>query len=172
LPDTRGIAQSAKAVAPADAFFVLNARKFTSDGDAVTLLGFAPVTLYFADRPRREVGHLGTRDFLALWDRGEHGFEAHPPVALLAFLDPLLGPEEAPPDDVAVVLRDPYVRGDALTYTVELLAGTLPAETGSCSLFIDARTRPPALRSVADLRGADHPVRTRRTETGRIRVGP
>ena len=36
-----------------------------------------------------------------------------------------------------VVLRDPHLEGHDLTYTVDVLEGTLPKRTGPCALFID-----------------------------------
>ena len=119
-----------------EAVFVQSAKKFSSGGDTVTLGGVSP-TLYFASRPTWEVGQLQTRDFVALWDHGERSFAEEPPSAVLAFFDPLLQADEAPPDDVTVVLRDPVLLGDALTYAIEVVAGIVPADTGGCSVFID-----------------------------------
>jgi len=44
--------------------------------------------------------------------------------------------------DVVLSLRDPEIDSDSLTYTVEVLDGTLPARAGPWSLFIDALGRP------------------------------
>jgi len=44
--------------------------------------------------------------------------------------------------DVVLSLRDAEIDSDSLTYTVEVLDGTLPARAGPCSLFIDALGRP------------------------------
>jgi len=51
-----------------------------------------------------------------------------------------------------VVLRDPQLDGDTLTYKVEVLDGTLPARAGSCSLFIDPIGRPLSPVSVMGVR--------------------
>jgi hypothetical protein len=129
-----------------EALFVQTARKFTSDGSTITLGGLTP-TLYFASRPSREVGQLPTVDFVALWTQGADSFAADPPEAVLSFFDRLLQPDEIPPDDVTVVLRQPVMLGDALTYSIDVVEGSVPAETGGCSVFIDA-TRP-ALAPIA-----------------------
>src|SRR5689334_24930684 len=58
-----------------EALFVQTAASTTSDGARITLLGMSPSTLYFADRPQREVGHMSTRQFVGLWGEGENSFE-------------------------------------------------------------------------------------------------
>ena len=57
---------------------------------------------------------------------------------MLSFLDE--GGES--PDDVVVVLREPQLEEDTLTYGVEILEGTLPPRYGPCALFIDVFGRP------------------------------
>jgi hypothetical protein len=42
----------------------------TSDRETITLQGLSPSTLYFADRPQREVGHMSSRQFVANWPTG------------------------------------------------------------------------------------------------------
>ena len=49
-----------------EALFVQTAAAMTSDGASITLLGLSPSTLYFADRPQREVGHMASRRFVEL----------------------------------------------------------------------------------------------------------
>ncbi len=130
-----------------EALFVQTARKFTSNGSAITLSGLTP-TLYFASRPSRDVGLLPTEDFVALWSGGEGSFAADPPDATISFFDRLLQRDETPPDDVTVVLRDPVLLGDAVTYAIDVVSGSVPADTGGCSVFIDA-TRPALVPMVA-----------------------
>jgi hypothetical protein len=126
-----------------DALFVQSATAFASGPGSITLLGLADSTVYFADRPRREIGHIPSHRFVELWEAGAHSFSVDPPNAVLSFL-------EAPgpvPEDAVVVLRGPVLDGDTLTYSVEVLEGTLPARSGPCSLFIDVFGR--ALSPVA-----------------------
>jgi hypothetical protein len=53
-----------------EALFVQTAEHLTSDGNGqITLEGVSPSTLYFADRPQREVGHMATGRFIDLWAR-------------------------------------------------------------------------------------------------------
>ncbi len=123
-----------------DALYVQSATGFTSESGTVTLHGLGESTVYFADRPRREVGHMRSSSFIELWDVGVHSFAFDPPNAVLSFLD-----GGHAPDDVVVVLHDPQLAGGELTYRVDVLEGTLPGRTGPCAVFIDAfgRSLPP-----------------------------
>jgi hypothetical protein len=127
-----------------DALFVQNATWFTSDQGTVTLHGLADSTVYFADRPRREIGHIPSSRFVELWAAGVNSFAVDPPNAVISFLD-----EAGGTSDAVVVLREPKLEGDELTYRVDVLEGTLPAESGPCSLFIDVFGRPLSPVSVA-----------------------
>ena len=126
-----------------DALFVQSATGFTSEGGTITLHGLAESTVYFADRPRREVGHMRSSSFVELWDVGVYSFAIDPPNAVLSFL----GDGETP-EDVVVVLHDPGLDGENLTYRVDVLEGTLPERTGACALFIDSFGRPLSPASV------------------------
>jgi hypothetical protein len=110
----------------------------------VTLHGLVDSTVYFADRPRREIGHIPSHRFVELWAAGAHSFAVDPPNAVISFLD-----EEEGNSDVLVVLHEATLEGDDLTYRVDLLEGTLPEESGPCSLFIDVFGRPLSPVSVA-----------------------
>jgi hypothetical protein len=122
-----------------EALFVQTAGSLTSDGEkTITLRGLSPSTLYFADRPQREVGHMSTKAFVDLWGEGENSFALDPPNAVLSFAQP----EDRPPSDVVVTIRDPKMDGDSLVYDVDVLDGSLPTSTGPCALFIDPFGRP------------------------------
>jgi hypothetical protein len=116
-----------------DALFVQSATALTSRFGTVTLHGLTDSTIYFADRPRREVGHIPSHRFVELWDAGVDSFAVDPPNAVVSFLED----EAGAPEDAVVVLREPWLDGDTLTYSVEVLDGTLPASSGPCTLFID-----------------------------------
>ncbi len=121
-----------------DALFVQSATGFTSNGGGtITLHGLAESTVYFTDRPRREVGHMRSSRFVELWGSGAESFAIDPPNAVLSFLD-----GDDTPGDVVVVLHEPRLDGNVLTYTVDVLEGALPASTGPCTLFIDSFGRP------------------------------
>lgn len=120
------------------ALFVQVARNMTKDGDRVTFHGLAPATLYFSDRPERVVGHLSAKQFVDEWGEGENSFADDPPNAVIAFLDT----NDETPEDAIVVLKNPRLEGDKLTYTVQILEGSLPDKAESCSVFIDPFGRP------------------------------
>jgi hypothetical protein len=130
-----------------EALFAQVAREMTSDGDRVTLHGMSPATLYFSDRPQRVVGHLTTRQFVDEWGEGENSFAEDPPNAVISFVE--AGDET--PEDAIVILKDPVLQSDTLTYTVELLEGSLPAKGELCSVFIDPFGRPLSPVSLAGM---------------------
>lgn len=137
--------QQAKTI---EAMFVQVAHGLTCSGDAMTLQGMGPSTLFFADRPERVVGHVSTRKFISQWDEGANSFADDPPNAVVAFLES----GDTIPEDVTVVLRDPQLEGNNLTYQIEVLDGKLPAQAEACSLFIDPIGRPLSPVSVAGVR--------------------
>jgi hypothetical protein len=121
-----------------DALFVQSATAFSSAPGTITLHRLADSTVYFADRPRREIGHIPSYRFVELWEAGASNFSIDPPNAVVSFLDV----EGESPEDAVVVLREPRLEEDTLTYRVEILDGTLPARSGPCTLFIDVFGRP------------------------------
>lgn len=131
-----------------EAMFVQVAIGITSGDNKMTLQGPASATLFFADRPERVVGHVSTQKFVSQWGEGENSFASDPPNAVLTFLEG----GDTIPEDATVVLRDPQLAGDTLTYRVEVLEGSLPAKAGACSLFIDPIGRPLSPMSVAGVR--------------------
>jgi hypothetical protein len=132
-----------------ESMFVQTAQGIDSDGSTLTLRGITPSTLYFADRPKRDVGHMTTLDFVDLWAIGDNSFASDPPNAVLAFLEP--GADV--PEDAVVVLKDPNLDGAGnLAYTIEVLEGTVPAHAGPVTLFIDPFGRPLSPVSVCGVR--------------------
>jgi hypothetical protein len=61
-----------------EALFVQTAASMTSGRGSITLQGTSPSTLYFADRPQREVGHTLSRQFVANWAEGDNSFAENP----------------------------------------------------------------------------------------------
>jgi len=131
-----------------ESMFVQTALGTTSKDGTLTLTGVTPSTLYFSDRPQRVVGHMTTADFVELWGEGDNSFETDPPNAVLSFLET---PDDAP-DDAVVVIRDPQLVDGELSYTIEVLEGTVPADTGPVTLFIDPFGRPLSPVSVCGVR--------------------
>ena len=132
-----------------ESMFVQTAEGIDSDGQSLTLRGITPSTLYFSDRPQRVVGHMSTADFVDLWAIGDNSFETDPPNAVLAFLEP----DADAPDDAVVVLKEPNLDGAGdLSYSIEVLEGTVPTHTGPVTLFIDPFGRPLSPVSVCGVR--------------------
>ena len=132
-----------------ESMFVQTAQGVESDGATLTLRGVTASTLYFADRPKRDVGHMTTADFVDLWAIGDNSFETDPPNAVLAFLEP----GGHVPEDAVVVLKEPNLDGAGnLAYSIEVLEGTVPAKAGPVTLFIDPFGRPLSPVSVCGVR--------------------
>lgn len=138
--------------------FVHVARTVTSDQQTLTLHGLSPSTLYFSDRPERVVGHMTTEQFVAMWGEGPNSFEEDPPNAVLSYVE--AGSDT--PNDAVVILRNPIAGDESITYTIEILDGEVPAESGAVSLFIDPFGRPLSPVSVGGIR---------RRERRRVRRG-
>lgn len=135
-------------LAAEQSMFVQTAQGATSDGTTLTLKGVTPSTLYFSDRPQRVVGHMATADFVDLWSEGDNSFEEDPPNAVLAFLEP----DDNAPEDVVVVIQDPRLENGNLTYSIQPLDGTVPAQAGPVTLFVDPFGRPLSPVSVCGMR--------------------
>ena len=122
-----------------EAMFVQTAREASVENNVLTLHDVTPSTLFFSDRPERVVGHVTSAMFVDMWDEGENSFAEDPPNAVLAFLES----GDDVPDDAVVVIRNPRMEGDSLSYDTEVLEGTLPAHAkGGVTLFIDPFGRP------------------------------
>jgi hypothetical protein len=131
-----------------EALFVQSAHGLTTSNGTVTFHGLAHSTLFFADRPDRVVGHLSSRKFVDQWGEGNNSFADDPPNAVVSFLER----GDTTPEEVTVVLRDPQINENTLTYQVDVLDGKLPARAESCSLFIDPIGRPLSPVSVMGVR--------------------
>jgi hypothetical protein len=137
-----------------DALFVQSATSFTSGPGTITLHGLTDSTVYFADRPRREIGHIPSRRFVELWEAGVNSFSVDPPNAVLSFLDE----GGTAPEDAVIVLREPHLEADKLSYSVEVLEGTLPLRSGPCTLFIDVFGRSLTPASAAGVQRRKRPA--------------
>ena len=131
-----------------ESMFVQTARGIISDGATLTLRDVTPSTLFFSDRPQRVVGHMTTADFVELWGEGDNSFEADPPNAVLSFVEP--GADA--PTDAVVVIKKPMLENGQLSYSVDVLEGTVPVEAGPVTLFIDPFGRPLSPVSVCGVR--------------------
>ena len=121
-----------------ESLFVQTAHGLVTSDGTITLRSISPSTLYFADRPKRDVGHMSSEHFVNVWGEGENSFADDPPNAVVSYLDP----RHEFPEDTVVVLREPRLEGEDLTYSIEILDGSLPKEAGPVALFIDPFGRP------------------------------
>jgi len=131
-----------------ESMFVQTAQGIQSTNGTLTLRGVTPSTLYFSDRPQRVVGHMTTAQFVDLWGAGDNSFEADPPNAVLSFLEP--GGDV--PDDAVIVIKEPRLTDGELSYSIQVLEGSVPAQTGPVTLFIDPFGRPLSPVSVCGVR--------------------
>ena len=117
--------------------FVLNSRGATLQGDTLTLTGVSPGAIIFADRPVRSAGHQPTADVIAEWGSGDDSFVKNPPNATLSVFG-----KDGSVKDAVVVLKNPKLEGDKLTFNVQTLEGDLNGGDGSAAIFIDIIGRP------------------------------
>src|SRR5262245_50882775 len=110
--------------------FVQNATSGSFDGTTLTLRDVGP-TLFFSDRPERIAGQVSTSDFVGHWTKGADNFSASPPNATLS----VFGAQEV--GSSVVVLTNPKLDRNTLSYTVKVLEGKPPASFKEASLFID-----------------------------------
>ena len=116
--------------------FVQNSAGVTIDAakGVFTLKNVSPSTLFFTDRPVRIAGHYHTRDeFLKLWNEGPDSLAKNPPNATLSIVEP----GQADLQNAVVVLRNPRMNGNDLSYDFKLIEGTLPKAGNASVLFID-----------------------------------
>lgn len=144
---TQATTQSPEETVILEEMFVQIARSVTSDQTTITLHDLSPSTLYFSDRPERVVGHMSTAQFIEQWTEGPNSFAEDPPNAVLSYLDA----GDDLPEDAVVVLRDPVASNGSLTYSIEVLEGTVPTESGAVTLFIDPLGRPLSPVSLAGM---------------------
>jgi hypothetical protein len=119
------------AMPAANWLFVQVGDTFTSDGKTLTLKGVGKQVLMFSDRPERMTGDASTAKFVQFWNDGKDSFEKDPPNATLSTT--IDGKTQL----AVVELMNPRLNGDALTYDIRLLDGTVPNAGGEVSVFID-----------------------------------
>lgn len=125
------LAQAADEVA--DFLFVQTAGAMNYDKATgkLTLEDIGATTLFFSDRPERIAGNMDTAAFVPFWSKGKDSFLSDPPNADLSIL------EGNKLQQVVVVLEDPELSGNNLTYTVKVVGGEVPEKGSEVSVFID-----------------------------------
>ncbi|BCH26657.1 hypothetical protein [Mesorhizobium sp. L-8-3] len=134
-PATKTIGVAKTEMVPS--LIVLNSRGATLDGSTLTLTGVAPNAIIFADRPVRAAGHALTTHLLDEWDDGNDSFGRDPPNATVS----VLNSDATGVTDAVVVLTEPKLDGDTVTFNVEVLDGSFSGD-GPAAIFIDIIGRP------------------------------
>jgi hypothetical protein len=129
-PAQKSIGTAKQEIVPS--LIVMNSDGASLKGTTLTLNGISPNSIMFADRPVRSAGHGLTAHLLEEWAPGG-GFEKDPPNATVSVFDK----EASTVEDAVVVLKDPKLSGDTLTFTVEVLESNIEKADGSASIFID-----------------------------------
>jgi hypothetical protein len=114
-----------------DVLYVQNAKGVTLEKGKLVLHGVNAATICFTDRPARLAGHLSTSGFIPLWSEGKNSFLKDPPNATLSIFS------GGNVSDLVVVISNPVLSGNTLTYDAKVLEGATSAKGGECSLFID-----------------------------------
>jgi len=122
---------TAKADAPEEFDFVQTATSGSFKDGILTLNGIGKTTIFFGERPNRDVGEIPYDEFVQSWGAAKESFAADPPNASLVT-------HNGGQAGIAIVeLSEPVLAGDAIRYHVKLLSGDLPESIGPASLFID-----------------------------------
>jgi hypothetical protein len=132
VPLEKSIGQTTQ-TGPVPSLAVLNAAGAKLEGGKLTLVGVAPSSIVFADRPVRAAGHVMTEQFIMQWDEGKDSFAKDPPNATVS----VLGGDGSKVSDAVVTLKAPKLEGGNLTFDVTVLEGSLAGSSGPAALFID-----------------------------------
>jgi hypothetical protein len=129
-----GMPSSSEAAKVEPALIVMNAVAATLADNKLTLTGIAPSAIIFADRPKRAAGHARTADLLEEWgSAADASFAKDPPNATVS----AFSKDGSATRDAVVVLKNPSLQGDKLTFEVQVLEGDLKGADGPASVFID-----------------------------------
>jgi hypothetical protein len=113
---------------------VMNAAGAMLADNKLTLTGLAPNAVIFADRPTRAAGHALTTVLLEEWSNApDASFAKDPPNATVS----AFSKDGSLTRDAVVVLKNPNLQGDKLTFEVQVLEGDLNGADGPASVFID-----------------------------------
>lgn len=125
-------ADAARAEAPEEFDFVQTATSGSFKDGILTLEGIGKTTVFFGERPNRDVGEIPYDEFVKSWGAAaKESFADNPPNASLVTHD---GGQAG----IAILeLSEPELAGNAIRYHVKLLGGGLPEKIGPASLFID-----------------------------------
>jgi len=134
VPLQKTIGQATPDIIPS--LIVINSRSATLQGGKLTLIGVAPNSIVFADRPVRAAGHALTAHLLEEWAPGnvdDDSFTRNPPNATIS----AFSKDGSAIRDAVIVMKTPKLEGDQLTFDVDVLEGDLTGADGAASVFID-----------------------------------
>jgi hypothetical protein len=116
------------------ALIVMNAAGAILADNKLILTGLAPNAIIFADRPTRAAGHALTTQLLEEWGSApDASFAKDPPNATVS----AFSKDGSLTRDAVVVLKNPSLQSDKLTFDVQVLEGNLKDADGPASVFID-----------------------------------
>lgn len=118
--------------------FVFNSRGTTLQTGKLVLSGVSPTAIVFADRPVRAAGHDLVSRVVEDWGAGSDNFAKDPPNATVSAFQK----DGSGVRDAVVVLKNPKLDGDNLTFDVDVLEGDIKGADGAASVFIDIIGRP------------------------------
>jgi len=136
VPLQKTIGQGKPQVVPS--LFVMNSSGRLPARRQAHLIGVTPNSIVFADRPVRAAGHDLTSRIVEDWAKGSDNFAQDPPNATVSGFSK----DGSGVKDAVVVLKNPKLEGDRLTFDVDVLEGDLAGADGAASLFIDIIGRP------------------------------
>jgi hypothetical protein len=134
VPLQKTIGQAKANVVPS--LIVMNARGATLQDGKLTLTGVAPNSIIFSDRPVRSAGHALTAHLLEEWSptsADSDNFAKNPPNATIS----VFSKDGSGVRDAVIVMKNPKMDGDKLTFDVNVLEGDLTGADGPASVFID-----------------------------------
>ncbi|MDB5402965.1 MAG: hypothetical protein JWQ55_4983 [Rhodopila sp.] len=131
---TIGVPSAPETAKVEPALIVMNAAGAILADNKLTLTGLAPNAVIFADRPTRAAGHELTVHLLEEWgSAADASFAKDPPNATVS----AFSKDGSLTRDAVVVLKNPSLQGDKLTFEVQILEGDLSGADGPASVFID-----------------------------------
>ena len=110
--------------------FVMSAVSGSFDGETLTLTD-VPAVIYFSDRPYRIAGHMSIQELVDIWGEGANSYEIDAPNASLSILG------EDGNWNAVVEISNPILMNNTITFTANILLGTIPANFAVSTLFID-----------------------------------
>ncbi len=100
--------------------------------DGTLTLNEIPTVVYFSDRPYRVAGQTSLKKFVDEWEKGAESFQDNPPNAVLSIFN------HETPRNIVVVLKDPVLTKNTLTFKVTPYDKQKEDTFNQVSLFIDA----------------------------------